>query len=116
MDFLAQTQRLAELRQFIQQANSANAIENRLRTSSQPGLTTEQRSMNLSELRSNLLSANQDQQMVLARLLEAGSGNFAPLTLMISRMGLALGWAFAFGAGAVPFGARSSMLERVLRS
>ena len=115
MDFLAQTQRLTELRQFIQQTNSAIGIEQRLRAMSEPGLTSEQRSMNLAELRSSLLRSNQDQQAVLARLLQAGSGNFAPLTLMISRMGLALGWAFAFGAGAVPFGARSTMLERVLR-
>lgn len=116
LQLLSETNRLSDLRLFIEKADSPQALQGRLQALSEPLLTPEQLSMSLPELRSTLLQENDEKQRQLANLVSegTGTGSFSPLTLLISRVGSALGWAFGFASGAVPWGARTTLLERVL--
>ena len=40
-------------------------------------------------------------------------GGLSPLMLLIKRVGSSVGWAAAFAAGAVPWGTKTTLLERL---
>lgn len=113
--YLTKSARLSEIREALQQARSSQDLNVRLQSLLEPELTSEQWRMNLPELKSNLLNANDVKQEEVTRLLKENAQNLDPFALVISRLGTALGWALAFAFGAVPWGHRSTLFEQMRR-
>jgi len=113
--YLSQSGRLTELREAIQQAQSAQDMNVRLQSLLEPALTGDQLTQSLPQLRKNLLKDNQVRQEQITRQLKENFENLDSFSLVIGRIGSALGWALAFASGAVPWGSRSTLLERVRR-
>ncbi|MEB3325271.1 MAG: hypothetical protein VKM17_08030 [Cyanobacteriota bacterium] len=113
--FLERSARLSEIREAVQRASSSQDLNVRLQSLLEPGLTGDQWKMSLPELRKSLLKTNELKQEEVTRLVKANSDNIQSLPLVISRVGSALAWAFAFASGAVPWGHRSTLVERMRR-
>jgi hypothetical protein len=113
--FFSQSSRLTEIRETLQQAKTVQDVNVRLQSLLEPELTIEQSSLPLPELRKALLKANDLKQAELSRRLKQNDNSLDSFVLVISRIGSALGWALAFAAGAVPWGTRSTLLERLRR-
>jgi hypothetical protein len=115
VQYLNRSSRLSEIREAVQQASSSQDLNVRLQSLLEPELTSEQWRMGLSELRKTLLKSNDVKQEDVARLLKNNSENLDPFAIVVSRVGSALGWALAFAFGAVPWGHRSTLAERMRR-
>lgn len=115
VEYQEQVARLSEIREAVQQSKSVQDLNVRLQSLLQPALTSDQLNQSLPELRKTLISDNESKQEDLSRKLMKNSQNFNSFALAISRVGASLGWAFAFASGAVPWGSRSTLLERIRR-
>jgi hypothetical protein len=113
--YLERSARLSEIREAVQRASSSQDLNVRLQSLLEPGLTGDQWKMSLPELRKSLLKSNEVKQEEMTRLVKANSDHIESLPLVISRVGSALVWAFAFASGAVPWGHRSTLVERMRR-
>lgn len=113
VSYLEQEARLSEVREAVHNASTTQDLNVRLQSLLQPGLTSDQLGQPMPELRNMLLKENDLQQQKLSRLLKnVESGDFFSA---ITRVGSALGWALAFASGAVPWGAHSTLTERLRR-
>lgn len=110
--YQVQSAQLTEIREAIQEAASIQDLNVRLQSLLQPELSSEQLNQQLPALRKTLLKANDTQQQQVTRQLMKNSADVDSFASVISRVGSALGWAFAFACGAVPWGSRSTLLER----
>ncbi|MFN7678828.1 MAG: hypothetical protein ACK5QW_09595 [Cyanobacteriota bacterium] len=114
-NYLQQITRLSEVRESIQRATNLRDLDLRLQSLFEPALTPQQSSMGLVELRRTLLRVNQERQLENTRLMKELSINQDFVGPMLSRCVSAMGWALAFATGAVPFGMRSSLFERMVK-
>jgi hypothetical protein len=115
MQYLERSTHLSEVREAVQNASSANDMNVRLQSLSEPALTADQLKMRLPELRRTLLNANTVNQEEVTRLLNQIGRSFDPISVIVKRGGTALGWALAFASGAVPWGHHSTLLELMRR-
>lgn len=113
--YLTQSSRLTELREAIQQSPSVSDLNVRLQSLLEPALSGDQLNQPLPQLRQNLLRANQEQQAQIERRLKENADGLDPYGTVVGRLGSSLGWALAFAAGAVPWGSRSTLIERLRR-
>lgn len=113
--YLSQEARLTDIRDSIVKATSIEDMNVRLQSLLEPALNLEQLNQPLAELRKNLLKANNTRKQEVTRLLKENTDNLDSFGLVISRVGSAVGWALAFASGAVPWGSRSTLLERARR-
>ncbi|MFM9046989.1 MAG: hypothetical protein ACKOOH_04935, partial [Cyanobium sp.] len=113
--YLDQGARLSEIRESLQGASSVQDLNVRLQSLLQPGLTAEQLNQPLPQLRKSLLKQNDLDQQRLNNLITKNLEDVNSFGSVISRIGSALGWAFAFAAGAVPWGSHSTLVERTRR-
>lgn len=109
----AQATRLIEIRDWFQQAKTTTEIDQRLQAVSEPGLTPEQLKMSLPQLQDQLQKETLRRQGLLEPLDQKKPGGLSPLMLLIKRVGSSVGWAAAFAAGAVPWGTKTTLLERL---
>jgi hypothetical protein len=114
-DTAAQVTRLMQVRESILKSKSKQELNLRLLAFSEPGLTPLQIEQKLTDLQQELLRANDERQAGLTRLIKEDTSTYSPLTLLISRVATLLAWSGAFGAGAVPWGSKKTLLERVMR-
>lgn len=113
--YLAQAARLSELREAIQQAGSVRDLDVRLQSLLEPALTPDQLNQKLPTLRQTLLNDNEARQNQITRRLKDNADGLDSFGTVIGRLGSSLGWALAFASGAVPWGSRSTLMERVRR-
>lgn len=113
--YLSQSVRLTELREAIRQSQNVQDLNVRLQSLLEPPLTGDELNKPLTLLRQNLLKENQARQDAITQRLKTNLENIDPVSVVIGRVGSALGWALAFAAGAVPWGSRSTLMERVRR-
>lgn len=113
--YLSQSVRLTELREAIRQAKNVQDLNVRLQSLLEPALTGDQLNNPLPQLRQNLLRQNQALQDEITERLKTNLENIDPVSVVMGRVGSALGWALAFAAGAVPWGSRSTLMERLRR-
>lgn len=111
--YFQQDARLSELRNSMLQAQSLQDLDIRLQSLLEPALTPDQLNTPLPQLRNQLLRRLDMRQSEISRLLKSNSDEMEPLGLVISRVATAICWALAFAAGAVPWGSRSTLLERL---
>jgi hypothetical protein len=114
-DHAAEATRLMQVRESIVNSETSEDLQLNLEGLTEPGLSPEQQARNLSDLRKELIEDNHARQARLNALIQDDAPQFSPLVLMISRVGSAVAWAAAFGAGAVPWGSKKSLLERFHR-
>ncbi|MEB3244081.1 MAG: hypothetical protein VKO44_10645 [Cyanobacteriota bacterium] len=114
-DQLLQSTRLSSYRDAIQKATSPQDLNLRFQSLKAPALSDEQLAMGLPELRRELLKDNTLAQAQVSRQLAAADSQLTPLSVLISRMGAALGWALAFASGTVTWGSRKTVVQRLRR-
>lgn len=113
--YLSRAARLSEIREAIQQGKTMQDINVRLQSLLEPALTADQMDLSLPDLRKALLKENDASQQQISRRLKFNADNLDSFSEVFSRVGSAFGWALAFASGAVPWGARSTVLEQVKR-
>jgi type II secretory pathway pseudopilin PulG len=111
----AQTTRLIEMREWFLQAKTTTDIDQRLLAASEPRLTPEQLKMTLPQLQEQLQKETLQRQGMLKPLDEEKPGGLSPLMLLLKRVGSSLGWSLAFSAGAVPWGTKTTLFDRLQR-
>jgi hypothetical protein len=114
-DTAAQVTRLMQVREAIVRAKTSQDLDLGLRAFSEPGLSTVQKSKNLPDVQQQLLRDNDERQIQLTEIINAETSSYSPLSVMISRVVSLLAWSAAFGAGAVPWGSKKTLLERLVR-
>jgi UDP-3-O-acyl-N-acetylglucosamine deacetylase len=110
----SQLTQLMEKRELIINSKSNQDLSLHLKSLKESGLSPAQKTKDFANLQRDLISENQSRQALLAPN-SYDSKQLSVLTLMISRVGSALTWAVAFAAGAVPWGSRRTLLERLSR-
>jgi hypothetical protein len=113
-DNAALVNRLLQVRESIFKATSKEALNARLIALAEPELSPRQKTLRLADLQRELLMDNDQRQAVFTsgnRKEETSS--LSPFTLMISRVASMLVWCAAFAAGAVPWGSKKALLERL---
>lgn len=113
--YLSQSTRLTELREAITQAQSVLDMDVRLQSLLEPALTSDQLNQSLPVLRQSLLKENEARQKKITRQLQQNNGGIERFGVVFARLASAFGWALAFASGAVPWGARSTLMERLRR-
>jgi hypothetical protein len=114
-DQAAQVTKLMQIRDSILKATNSRDLNLRLLAFSEPSLTDVQTSKDFKALQRELIVENDDRQFLLTKAIKENSSYNSPLTLLISRVTALLAWAAAFAAGAVPYGSKKSLLERMIR-
>ncbi|MFN9621934.1 MAG: hypothetical protein ACK587_03710 [Cyanobacteriota bacterium] len=114
-DISAQVVRLLQVRESIMRAKTTTDLDLGLKAFSEPGLTPAQKTKGFVAAQRDLLQDNDQRQALLSKSIKEDTSRFSPLILMISRVASLLAWSAAFGAGAVPWGSKKTMLERVVR-
>jgi len=114
-DQAAQVTKLMQIRESILKATNNRDLNLRLLAFSEPSLTDAQQTKDFKELQRELIVENDDRQLLLTKTIKESSSYYSPLTLLISRVTSLLAWAAAFAAGAVPYGSKKSLLERMSR-
>jgi hypothetical protein len=113
--YLKESSDLSEIREAVKQATNVQDMNVRLQSLLQPALTAEQLNLSLPQLRQTLLKVNEAKQEEVSQKLIRNADNLDSFGAVVSRVGSALGWALAFAAGAVPWGSRSTLFERLRR-
>lgn len=113
--YLQKSSDLSEIREAVKRATSVQDMNVRLQSLLQPSLTAEQLNLALPELRQTLLKTNEAKQEEVSQQIIRNADDLDSFGAVISRVGSALGWALAFAAGAVPWGSRSTLFERLRR-
>jgi hypothetical protein len=114
-DNAAQVTRLMQVRESIVKSKSRQELDLRLQAFSEPGLSPLQQSRDLPALQRELLGENDNRQAWLTKTIKEDTSHYSPLTLLITRVASLLGWSGAFAAGAVPWGSKKTLLERIVR-
>ncbi len=113
-DNAALVNHLVQVRESIFKATSNQALNARLIALAEPELSPRQKIMPLPDLQKELLLDNDLRQAVFTRGNRKEDGSsMSPLTLLITRVASMLAWCAAFAAGAVPWGSKKPMLERL---
>lgn len=112
--YLEQGARLSEIREALLGATTVEDLNVRLQSLLQPSLSSDQLGQSLPDLRKVLLKDNELEQQKLSELLIKSSEG-EDFFVAFTRLGSAVGWALAFASGAVPWGSRSTMVERLRR-
>ncbi|MEB3335341.1 MAG: hypothetical protein VKP70_10185 [Cyanobacteriota bacterium] len=111
----AEATRVIELRDWFSRATTTKEIDLRLQAGARTGLSPEQLKMPLPQLQEELLKAAYQRQATLKPIERPLAGGLSPLMLLLKRVGGAVGWALAFSAGAVPWGTKTTLFERLQR-
>jgi len=104
-----------QVRESIVKSKSKQELDLRLQAFSEPGLTPPQQTRDLTALQRELLRENDNRQAWLTNIIKEDTSHYSPLTLMISRVASLFGWSGAFAGGAVPWGSKKTLLERIVR-
>jgi hypothetical protein len=105
--------RLLQIRESIFKATSNQALNARLVALAEPELSLRQKEMRLVDLQRELLKENDQRQAIFTRVTKQESTSASPFVEMITRVAGMLGWCAAFAAGAVPWGSKKALLERL---
>jgi hypothetical protein len=114
-DRAAQVTRLMQERETIVRAKTIQQLDLGLQAFSEPGLTPRQRKRSVVEVQRELLRDNDGRQAQLSQMIKDDNTNYSPLSILISRVTSLVAWSAAFGAGAVPWGSKKTLMERVVR-
>jgi hypothetical protein len=114
-DRSTQVTKLMQVRGTIIRAKTIQELDLGLRAFSQPALSPRQKARNVLDVQRELLRDNDDRQSQLSQMIKYDNSNYSPLSILISRVASLLAWSAAFGAGAVPWGSKKTLMERIVK-
>jgi hypothetical protein len=114
-DTAAQVTRLMQIRDSILRAKTTQELDLGLNAFSEPGLSPTQKTKNFVDVQRELVQDTDNRQAILTQSIKEDTSRYSPLILMLSRLAALVAWSAAFGAGAVPWGSKKTVLERVVR-
>ena len=112
-DNAAMVNRLVQIRESIFKATNNQALNSRLIALAEPELSPRQKTLPLNELQKELLIENDQRQAIFTKTSREETSRISPFALMLSRVASMVGWCAAFAAGAVPWGSKKALLERL---
>jgi hypothetical protein len=114
-DTATQITRLMQIRDSILRAKTNQELDLGLNAFSEPALSPAQKTTDFMDVQRELVQDYDRRQAVLTQSMKDETSRYSPLILMLSRLATLVAWSAAFGAGAVPWGSKKTLLERLVR-